>query len=217
MDELILMFSKEQLKKYNEIKNSESVALDFDTELPELDEISQYSFDEFISAVETEVKKLLAFKKFDSMFSVSISQAEIKALVPVYYDTILGIERHVKELSSNTRALAMNISQVDKMHASLCAKYADFLPYKAALYNRDDYERAIAELDDSFNQSIQLVQSYLDTSYERLKKVETIHGIIQDFYQKASEASDSPKFKNFNARAFFYAIEAFIEQLKAIK
>ena len=217
MDNIILSFTKEQLDIYQRLKNSSDIVLDFDASAPELPAREEYNLDEFVVSVEAEFKKLLSFKKYDSTFSVSLTQDEIKALIPVYYSAILGIERHVKALSSNTRVLAMNISQADRVHTSLCSRYADFLPYKAALYDRDNYKRVIAELDDSFRQSIRLAEDYLVASHSRLKKVEAIHAIIQEFYKGATEASDAPKFKKFDARAFFYTIEAFIEQLKATK
>ena len=217
MDELILTFTKEQYKKYNEIKNSENVILDFNTELPELNEISSYSFVEFISAVEIEIKKLLAFKKYDSVFSVFLTQDEIKEFIPVYYDVIREINRYSKIVGADTWVLTMDISRAHRISTEMCERYAAFLPYKAALYNREEYSSQIADTDAKFKESIEYLDVYQNELGERLKKADAFYNVIQEFYKKAAEASDQPKFKKFDAYDFFWATEAFLEQLKAIK
>ncbi len=217
MDEIILTFSKDQLNKYNEIRDAESVVLDFDTELPELNEISSYSFDEFISLVEVEIKKLLAFKKYDSVFSVFLTQEEIKAFIPVYYEVIRGISRYSKIVGADTWVLTMDISKAHRISAEMCEKYAAFLPYKAALYDREEYSSQIAEIDAKFKENIEYLDIYQNELVDRLKKADAFYSIIQEFYKKAAEASDQPKFKKFDAYDFFWATEAFLEQIKAIK
>ena len=217
MDSLILTFNKKQLELYNELLDKENIELNFDTSLPEIDRFYIIGFDDILSDMESEAKILLKFNKRTTAFAPSLPQDEIKRLTPIYYNAILQIKRHTDIISGEAWKLSFELGEIDKALVYMNKKYADFLPYKAALYNKEKYYAQINQIDKQFKENIDVLDSLKAELLNLLEKSEKITNIVSDFIQITSEASNEPKFKNFDDHKFFLSVEAFIEQIKTAK
>ena len=215
MDSLILTFNQEQMKMYQELLNQNNVKLNFDTTV-KIDEISKYNFDEALSAIEKEALELLKFKKNTISFAPFLNVDEIKEFIPFYYKAIRSIKQQKIKISSNSWMLARKVEAANKGIADINKRYSDFLPYKAALGNKDKYKEQIEILDDQFKLNIQLAKEYALTLMQDVDKSIKICDIISDFFKKSSKATDEPKFKKFDAYDFFWSLEAFIEQIRNV-
>ena len=214
MDSLILTFNQRQMATYKELLQKENIDLNFDTMLQETNTFFVCDFDMVLSNMEKEAKILLNLNKHNSSFSIFFTQEEIKELIPIYYNAIREINRNSNIISGESRKLSLKLGKTDKALANMHKKYADFLPYKAALYSREDYALKIDEIDVQFKKNIELLENLKNELLELLLNAEKISNIVNDFIQKSSKATDEPKFKNFDANEFFWSIEAFIEQIK---
>ena len=217
MDSLILTFNKQQLDLYKELSKKENIELDVDTSMPKIDEFNMPSLDSPLSAMENEAKALLKHNVRASSFSAPFSQEEIKALTPVYYNALLQIKRQLSLITSDTYKLSSKIGEINRALANINKRYADFLPYKAALYNKEGYYTEINLIDTRFKENIKVLDALKAELLAVLERCEKITNIVSDFMQASSKASDEPKFKSFDSRKFFLSVEAFIEQIKAIK
>ena len=112
--------------------------------------------------------------------------------------------------------LARKVEEANKGIADINKKYSDFLPYKAALGNKDEYKEQIENLDEQFKLNIQLAKDHTLTLMQDVDKSIKICDIISDFFKKSSKATDEPKFKKFDAYDFFWSLEAFVEQIRTI-
>ena len=213
MDSLILTFNKEQMKTYQELLNQDNIKFNFDTTI-KIDEISKYNFDEILSAIEKEALELLKFKKNTVSFTPFLSVDEIKEFIPFYYKAIRSIKQQKIKISSNSWMLARKVETANKSIADINKRYSYFLPYKAALGNKDEYKEQIENLDEQFKFNIQLAKNHALTLMQDVDKSIKICDIISDFFKKSSKATDEPKFKKFDAYDFFWSLEAFIEQIK---
>ncbi len=216
MDSLILTFNHEQMKKYQALLNQDNIELNFDTSMPKVDKFHIICFDEIISNMENEAKILFKLKKGTSPFITSFTQEEIKELTPVYYNAILQINRQAGIIRGESFKLSLKIGEFDRALADINKKYADFLPYKAALYNREEYSTKICELDTQFQNSIDALNNLKKELLALFEKSEKISNIADEFIQKSSKATDEPKFKNFNYNDFFWTVEAFLERIKTV-
>ncbi len=217
MDQLILTFNKSQMKLYNELLQKESIALSFDTELREMDEAPRENIEEALRNIENEAARLLSLKGQGSVFSAFLTQEEIKSLIPIYYEVIRNIEKNRRIISEDTWRLSLIISEAGEACADVYKRYADFLPYKAALYNREDYALQIDNTDRQFKESIEKAERYKRSILECFERASKISDLVSDFFKKCSKATGEPKFKKFDAYDFFWAVESFTEQIKAIK
>ena len=216
MDSLILTFNKEQLKTYNELLNKENIELTFDTNIQKNDKFYIISFDEVLSNIEREAKTLLNLNKHNSAFAAFFTQEEIKELTPIYYNAIREIRRNSNIIGGEAWKLSFKLAEIDKALANMQKRYADFLPYKAALYNRDRYSLEIDEIDAQFKKNIESLENFKNELLAIFEKAEKISNIVDDFIQKSSKATDEPKFKKFDAYDFFWSVEAFIEQIRNV-
>ena len=216
MDSLILTFNQKQLNLYNELLEKENINLNFDTTLPAINTFFVIDFDEVLSNIKTEADTLLKLNKHTLSFSPSFTQEEIKDLTPIYYNAIRQIKRHANVISSESYKLSFKLGEINSALANINKRYTYFLPYKAALYNREDYSLKIDEIDFQFKNSIQTLNNLKIEILSLFERSINITNIVNDFIQKSSKATDEPKFKKFDAYDFFWSLEAFIEQIRNI-
>ena len=195
---------------------NEDIELNFDTDMPKVDKFYILCFDEIISNMENEAKTLYKFKKVNSPFTTSFTQEDIKELTPVYYNALLQIKRQADIIKGEVFKLYLKIGEFDRALADINKRYANFLPYKAALYNKEAYSTKIYEIDSQFQKNIDALNNLKKELLSLFEKSEKISNIVDDFIQRSSKATDEPKFKNFNYNDFFWTVEAFLEQLKTI-
>ncbi len=214
MDNLILSFTPTQHKKYLEIASSNTVLLNFD--IPSI-EIKDLSIDnrsaktKMISACE----KIFEFSKNDSFFVRSLSREQIKALIPVYYDAVSNIERARAELNGSAIAISQKIVEIDTALTLLHSEYSDFLPYKAALAQREEFKNEIINLDNQFKFEISNLNQSKSRYALELESISSITDIIiPEFFAAMTKASDAPRFKEFKDKEFFTALESFIEKIR---
>ena len=216
MDSIILSFNKEQMKLYKELLQKEHLDLNFDTQLPSLHDIPCDFFDLEIDNIEKEAIQLLKFKK-KGFFVSSLTEDEMKIFIPAYYGAIKNINQYTMEMSSKALPFISQINNMEKIIADINKRYADFLPYKAALLDRDEYSHEISKIDEQFNKNIELARNYKKEILDIFDKTNTIYNIVSDFIEKSSKATNEPKFKNFNYNDFFWTVEAFLERIKTVK
>ena len=215
MDSLILTFNKKQMNLYKELLEKESVALNFDTKLTPIQEYSFDVLDIEVINIKTQMVKITKFKKQRAMFS-EFSQEQIKVLIPIYYEVIRNINYSRKILQSEMISLSCLILSIDKLISDINKKYSAFLPYKAALYNRDEYSSQILKIDEEFKANIKIAENCKKSTLSYFDKMINLSDIISNFFDNSSKASDEPKFKNFNYADFFWSVDSFIEQLNNI-
>ena len=112
--------------------------------------------------------------------------------------------------------MSSKIGEIDRALADINKRYANFLPYKAALYNREAYSTKIYEIDSQFQKNIDALNNLKKELLALFEKSEKISNIVDDFIQRSSKATDEPKFKNFNYNDFFWTVEAFLERIKNV-
>lgn len=215
MDNLILSFTPTQHKKYLEIASANTVELNFD--IPSI-EIKDLSID--ITSAKTKMmnvcEKILEFSKNDSFFVRSLSREQIKALIPVYYDAVSNIERAGAELNGSAIVVSQKIVEIDTALTLLHSKYSDFLPYKAALAQREELKKEIMNLDNQFKSEISNLNQSKSRYALALESISSITDIIiPEFFAAMTKASDAPRFKNFHKKAFFDAISSFLFKINA--
>lgn len=215
MDNLILSFTPTQHKKYLEIASANTVELNFD--IPSI-EIKDLSID--ITSAKTKMmnvcEKILEFSKNDSFFVRSLSREQIKALIPVYYDAVSNIERARAELNGSAIVVSQKIVEIDTALTLLHSKYSDFLPYKAALAQREELKKEIMNLDNQFKSEISNLNQSKSRYALALESISSITDIIiPEFFAAMTKASDAPRFKNFHKKAFFDAISSFLFKINA--
>ena len=217
MDSLILTFNPKQLNLYKELLHKEDIDLTFNTDiLP----IEKYSFDILntqIVNIEMELTELLKFSKQETIFSTSLTQDKTKELIPVYYKAISNIDLHLKDLIMETQNLSIKIEEAHKISLDISQRYSNFLPYKAALFHNPEYTSKIQKTDEEFKESIEKSKEYNQKLLSYFNSIIDLSDIISAFFEKTAQASDEPKFANFNTKKFFDAVYSLIEQMKAIK
>ena len=211
---LILTFNKEQMSLYYELLEKDNVNLNFNTDIS-IEEVS-YNFDDAIYNLEKEILTLKQYQKNSISFAQAFTQEEIKKFIPAYYGTIRNISKQHIKISSESLTLTKKLNDAHKILANINKRYADFLPYKAALYNREGYATEIEKFDKEFIESIDKVKKHYNILLENAEKLAKICDIVNDFFEKSSKATDEPKFKNFNPNDFFWSVDAFSEQLKSL-
>lgn len=217
MESLILTFTAEQLEKYYELLSKSDIELDFDTDVHPVGKLKISDTNLIISIIEDECLKLLKFKRYDSLFSVSLSQNEIRDLIPIYFDTVRNIEKCKRRLMDDTLSVSYELIELEKHIAHIYSRYAQFLPYKAALYGREEYCARISETDKRFKVSIETIEDHKSSLVLYFEVSRELENIIDEFFKASAKAVDSPKFKSFDASGFFIVLEGFISQLNAIK
>ena len=216
MDELILTFSKEQLKLYNELSKQENIELDFETEILPFDKPAVCDFDDTLAKIRAEADSLLKFRKQTSLLSVFLTQEEIKELIPFYYNSIRNIKRYSEIIGAESFKLSFKLGEINKIIADINKRYSDFLPYKAALSSREEYSSQIDLIDKEFKSSIDKADSLKKELLSIFERAEKLTDVVSDFIKSSSKATDEPKFKKFDAYDFFWSVEAFMEQIKNI-
>lgn len=216
MDELILTFSKEQLKLYNELSEKENIELDFDTELLPFDKPAPCDFNDILAKIRAEADSLLKFRKQTSLLYVFLTQEEIKELIPFYYNAIKNIKRYSEIIGAESFKLSFKLGEINKIIADINKRYSNFLPYKAALSSREGYSSQIELIDKEFKSSINKANSTRKELLSLFERAEKLTDVVSNFVKRSSKATDEPKFKKFNAYDFFWSVEAFIEQIRNI-
>ena len=216
MDSLILTFNKEQMALYKDLLQQENIELNFDSSLQDIESYQTDILDETLLRIKKEATALFNLNKHSSAFGAFLTQNEIKELIPIYYDAIRKIRHHKINIAAESYKLSLKIGEINKIIADINKRYSDFLPYKAALCNRDEYALEIGKIDIEFKENIALLNDYKKQILELFNRIEVICNVTENFVQKISKASDEPKFKKFDAYDFFWAAEAYLEQLKSI-
>ena len=216
MDELLLTFNNEQIKVYESLLSKNDVDLFFDLDLNNFTEISIPSFNNEISCIINEANRLLKHRKTNSIFISDLSKDEIKKFIPVYYDVVQNIEYHKNNIGNCTFNLSLELDKANSIHSNILKRYSDFLPYKAALYNRKEYTSQISQIDKEFKKSIEKSKNYQKKILSSLNMVLKLCKIINEFYSKSSVATDEPKFIKFKSHNLFNSVEAFIEQINTL-
>ena len=62
-------------------------------------------------------------------------------------------------ISGESYKLSFKLGEINRALANINKRYADFLPYKAALCNREDYSQKIDEIDLQFKNGIQALDN----------------------------------------------------------
>ena len=217
MESLLLSFDAEQYKKYTELLEEVEVDLCFDTKVtvPALCDLQNAR--SIVAKMREEALLLMSFSKRDSFFVSSLSKDEINSLMPTYYKVVREIAVLRKELYTDGITFSQSITELRQLYGKLEEEYASFLPYKAALYNRNGYSDRIKEIDAQFKQSITMLREQIK---DQLSNVEFVRKITDDFvpafFKETSRSSDEPDFEDFDHRSFFRAIESFILKTKSI-
>lgn len=217
MDSLILSLTPAQHKKYLSLVGKDDVVFDFQVDTIEFDEYSDENVKIAKSNIVTNCEKLMSFAKRDLFFSATLTKEEIEKLVPIYFGAVSEISKAKQELYGEAIAISKKINDVEKKHMEISSKYADFLPYKAALSRNEKYKDEIFKIDNEFNNEINKLiekKQLLANELARISKI--CDKLIPDFFATSSHAADSPKFKNFNDKEFFAAVSMFIEQIKNV-
>lgn len=216
MDSLILTFNKEQLSIYYELLEKKDLELNFDTALSPTQDYSLDVLDIEVLSILNEMTELIKFKKQKTMFSSSLTQEKLQEFIPIYYKVINNIWYHQRNVRNEIVILSCLICDVEKSIADINQRYANFLPYKAALYNRPGYVSRIKYTDKQFKANIEKANGCKKALLSYFDDLIKLCDIISDFFKKSSKASDEPKFKSFNTYDFFLSVDSFIEQLKAL-
>ncbi len=217
MEALILSLTQDQHQKYLSLLGQDEVELNFEVESTRLENI----FDEKIQNTKEKMifccEKLTEFAKSDSFFSENLKKEEIDALIPIYFEKINDIAKLRKGLYSLSIEISNEILRVEGQRAKILQKYADFLPYKAALGKNEKYANEIIKIDNEFSFEISKIAAHKNTLSHALSKISIIcDELVPTFFQNSSQAADSPKFKNFNDNTFFISLSSFIEQMKNV-
>lgn len=217
MDSLILSFTPDQYDTYLKVRNSDIVELNFDPTLPK---ISSYSYDLIKSEIQSimgQCNSLLNLRNNSKSFFSSFSSKQMNELISAYYQLVSSVAKSRKVLYTEAIQLVETIKQIDCAYSELCIKYAKFLPYRAALYENEEYSTQIEQIDNIFKENISTLENLKEKEIAKLSTINNICDIfIPDFFEDTKKASDSPKFNKFHEHAFFNAIRSFTEKLKNI-
>ena len=217
MDELLLTFNKKQYEEYLKIKEAPTVELDFDTNASKIDISSPETVKAELNKIISECEKLLAIKNRENVFATDLSRKDIENLIPIFYTVVGKIDQSKRRLYQESIKIASNIEKADKIRNEIYSRYADFLPYKAALGYSEAYRDRIATTDKEFKESISFTESQIKREKELLSKISNIADVIvPNFFKEISRAADAPKFLNFDKKAFFFAVSAFVEKTNSI-
>lgn len=216
MDNLILSFTPEQHQKYLEILNADTISLNFSVSHIEIEDLV-LNTNSTVEKMAKDCEKILAFAKKDSFFSKSLSREDIDALVPVYYEVISNVESAKAELYTLSVSLSSKITEIDTALNSIYSQYSHFLPYKAALLMRDDYKDKISEIDACFTEEIQTLSEKKERYFSSLIFISNIcDTIIPEFLRASALYADTPRFKSFDDKNFFNAVESFVLKIRSV-
>ena len=215
MDELLLTFNDKQYKKYLEIKENEAFELDFDTSLEQVTPSSPDTIKAESTKMVRECEKLLAIKNRQNVFVSAFSRKEIENLIPIFYTAIGKIDQSKRKLYQESILIAKNLEKADRICNDVYNRYSDFLPYKAALADKEEYRDNVIAVDEKFKESIALAEEQINHEKELLAGLSNIVDvIIPDFFKGISRAADTPRFENFDDKLFFFAVASFVEKIK---
>ena len=215
MDELLLTFNDKQYKKYLDIKENEAFELDFDTSLEQVTPSSPDTIKAESTKMVRECEKLLAIKNRQNVFVSAFSRKEIENLIPIFYTAIGKIDQSKRKLYQESILIAKNLEKADRICNNVYNRYSDFLPYKAALADKEEYRNNVIAVDEKFKESIALAEGQRNHEKELLAGLSNIVDvIIPDFFKGISRAADTPRFEHFNDKEFFNSVSSFLEQIK---
>ena len=216
MESLLFSLTPKQYKKYLEIINADKIELDFDFSIPDF---APYPFENaraLINGLSYDASRIAAFKKNDLFFS-ELDKNEIAKLIPTYFEVIAKISKTSEALYLEISKISSVISQAEAARAELNIKYNEFIPYKAALVENPKYSTKIIEVESAYKESTSTLGALMTEEIEKLSTLSTVcEHIIPELLQSGATAADSPSFKNFKAKEFFWAFDAFITRINNI-
>lgn len=219
MDSIILSFTPEQYEKYLEIRKraiSGQITLDFDLSqsLPE-----NYSMDGALKCVEKIrqcAASLLKYEHTDEIFPVPLTRAEIDELGTAYFRTVGEIDAEMRVMYSELENIFSLVSRLDNERSRLCAVYAKFLPYKAALCDTEQYSARILELDGDFQNQLDAISKAIKNAEQKCAPLLKIcEDTVPDFFASSALACDSPRFEKFSDRDFFKSVRVFLDKINS--
>lgn len=216
MDRTVLSLTPEQHEKYLKIASSDTVDLNFDVPSANIQPLDT-DFEAQKFKMTSGCERVLSFSNNNSFFQKDPTKEEIKDLIPVFYAAINDIEASRAELYKIAIAISQKIVEADTSLAHLHSQYTEFLPYKAALYEREGFRGEVMRLDAEFLAAIENLTQIRAHYVARLEALSNISDrIIPEFFSAATKYADAPKFKDFKDKEFFAQIRGFIEKIKAI-
>lgn len=217
MDELILIFTKEQYKKYQELLTAKDITINIDSVLPTIEPTSSEKAEALILEAIKNAEKLSSFKKRDAFFSYSLSDDEKKRFTPIYYEAIRNIDLIRGEIYAQAASVSKKLSEIERAYGGTCKNYSELLPYKAALSNDEKYRSRIEALELKLKANITHLEEQKRNEISFLSKLSLISDkFIPELMDKTLSASGSPSFKSFESGSFFSAVHVFIERMKNI-
>ncbi|MGM9632019.1 MAG: hypothetical protein ACI3XL_02880 [Eubacteriales bacterium] len=219
MDNIILSFTPEQYEKYLEIRNRASsgqITLDFDFSqgTPE-----KYSMDSALKCVEKIrgcAASLLKYEHTGEVFPVPLTRAEIDELATAYFSAVGEMDAEMRVLYSELGNIFSLVSRLDGERNRLCAAYAQFLPYKAALCDTEHYSARISELDGDFQNRIYAISEAIKNAEQKCAPLLKIcEDTVPEFFASSALACDSPRFEKFGDRDFFKSVRVFLDKVNS--
>ena len=220
-DNLIMSFSQKQINKYFSIKKTLDSGKKI--ELPSIEPHSSLSpfnkapIRENIEEIICHATKLFEFKsKSTSFFTDSkLTNTEKEQYREKYYEVI----NNINELKSQLFPILLEYKKSYDKHIktilSIDAQYAEFLSYKAALYNEKEYEKQIKQIESVLKESKERFLSEAALTYHIYASVTIIYDdSINGFFKNSLSASGAPSFDAFNSNAFFEVTEAFCARVR---
>ncbi len=218
MDDIILTFSKKQYEKYLELKSASFVTLEIDTDIsiPSLNVNFNHkaALDKALSICD----EILNFRKGNGFFNQSLAKEKINELVPSYFSLVNSLKDVQRELYNDACVIVKYVNALDEKDDEVSKKYAELLPYVAALDKDEKHGAKIENIKDQLLNSLSIIHSNKEKANSILAILMKLNEeMIPSFIKKSSQVADSPKFAHLDQSAFFNEITSFTEQIKAIE
>ena len=217
MDTLLLSLSHEQYLKYLKIKNAQNIKLDFDTNISNM-KLKKFNIHLVTSKMIDATNKLLDLYNRDSFFAPTLKNENTNFIATSYFDVINRLEAARSELFEFAHHISNNVLILKNEMQIVNARYLEFIPYKVALFDNEDYKKQVLTIENEFNSSIAKLNEALNIEVEKYNTLTLIcEKIVPSFYRGASLYIDAPKFKSIDERKLLELINSFLEQLKTYK
>lgn len=221
MDEILLSFNEGQYKKYLELLQAEDPKLPSGAPLLPEDVSTPYGKDaikDILEKAQDAAIRLLSLEKRGSFFASSYSQAEIKEIREIYFCEVRELSSLNDALLSHSLNILKRIERADSALLDASAAYNEFLPYRAALSEREELSEEVGRLDAEHKSALERATALKAAELELFNVLRQVcDTMISDFLRSSARAADSPSFERFSPNEFFACTRALSEQLKAIK
>lgn len=217
MDETVLGFTPKQIEKYRQLlEGSEAVIPEprvFDSRAP-------YPAGNYIRTVASMPKiaeELFSHRPNNSIFAPrEVPREEIPRIREHYYSVVRRLSDASTALGREASALLSSLHTTEHIYTEIQREYADFLPFRAALGERDEYSEQIAALDALYRENLSRSLARREDELAALSLIENVcENILPDFLAASSRAADSPSFASLNLSALFRSVTALSEQIRA--